>query len=127
MMTERQVRDRIDELKEELKILTGVLETDPQIRVGRPPKSYSYSEEKVKFLTENKDMDMTDLIIKYNKKFSTKIPRTSRALYNFMCRCGIKIPSYKKKDYTPRTPESVENAIKSKEDKFLSEVGINEN
>lgn len=125
MMTERQLEDKIEELESQIKAYKDILNSEARIKFGRPKNSFQYSEEKISFLQENKEMNMVDLIIKYNEKFSTDLPRTSRAIYNFMIRAGIIERNYKNK-YSLRSPETVEKALKTKEEKFLKEVGIDE-
>lgn len=127
MMTENQIRERIENLKKELEVLENVLITEAKSRMGRPLRSYLYSEKQIEFLHENRELPMKELIKKYNKTFNTELSLDSRAIYNFMIRTGIIEPEYRRTSYAPQLPEAVEKSMKTKRDKFLKEVGINAN
>ena len=87
-MSEKQIKERIFKLKDEIRILETILNTKKE-GFGRPKGSLKYSEEQVKFLCDNKDTHMPELIQLFNKQFNTKYHSETRALYNFMCREGI--------------------------------------
>ena len=88
MMNEKQIKERINELKREINILEEVLNSKRE-GFGRPKGSLKYTIEQEKFLRENKNIPMKELVALFNKKFNTNYPMESRALYNFMDREGF--------------------------------------
>lgn len=92
MMSERQLREKIIDVKKELAILESVLNRPNDGMTGRPKGSIEHTNEQVEFLTQCNEANLTDkeIITAYNTKFNTNIPLTSRGLYNFMTRQGIK-------------------------------------
>lgn len=125
MMSERQIKERIFRLKEEIRVLEEVVETKSSYKTGRPIGSVSYSNEQTKFLRENKEIPMKELIKMFNDKFGTDFPKDSRALYNFMDRSGITIPKFSR-EYAPRLPTAIDKDRKTKEKKLLKDLKINE-
>ena len=92
-MSEKQLKERINRLKDEIRILESVLAREG---FGRPKGSIKYSPEKINFLTENKDKHMREITLLFNEKFKTDYPEDTRALYNFMERQGIIQVNYKR-------------------------------
>lgn len=88
MMSEKQIKERIYKLQDEVRILESVLETKRE-GFGRPKGSIKYNQEQIKFLYDNRDTPMAELVTAFNKQFGTKYHSESRTLYNFMCREGI--------------------------------------
>ena len=97
MMSEKQIKERIIQLKKEIEIFEQVLNTKRE-GFGRPKGSIKYTIEQENFLKENKDIPMKELIKLYNEKFKTNLKKDTRALYNFMERQGIIFPI---KEYSP--------------------------
>jgi len=89
MMSEKQLRERIYLLEKEIRFIDEILNVNNPDDMGRPKGSIKYTPEQVKFLIENKQMHMKNLIPFYNRTFGTDLKPDSRALYNFMCREGI--------------------------------------
>ena len=91
MLNEKQIKERINELEKEIGILEYVLSGESE-GFGRPKGSIKYTQEQVNFLKECEKNKLTDkeIIKAYNQKFGTNYPETSRGLYNFMNRYGIK-------------------------------------
>lgn len=89
MITEKQLRDRINNLKKELIIYEEVLNSKSIKKMGRPKGSLKYTEEQIKFIKDNKDVPMKNLIVMFNNQFKTNYSTNTRALYNFMAREGI--------------------------------------
>jgi hypothetical protein len=87
-MNEKQVKERISELKKEISILEGVLNNKRE-GFGRPKGSLKYSKEEELFLKENKYKPMKEIVVMFNKKFGKSYKKDTRALYNFMSRQGI--------------------------------------
>jgi len=90
-MKEKQIKERINNLRREIEILEGVLYTKRK-GFGRPKGTLKYKEEQITFLKENKNMKMIDLVELFNKTFGTNYPKETRALYNFMDRERIISP-----------------------------------
>lgn len=93
-MSEKQIKERINKLQFEIRILEKVLGTERE-GFGRPKGSLKYTPEQIDFLEKNKDIPMEELIEMFNEKFGTGYPIDSRALYNFMDRQGIILPQRK--------------------------------
>lgn len=89
MMSEKQLREKVNYLKRELAIYEEILNTKKDGSMGRPKGSVKYTDEQVAFLRKNKDVLMKELILMFNLEFKTNYPPQTRALYNFMCREGI--------------------------------------
>jgi len=89
MMSEKQIKERIYQLKEEIRILESIVKTDNDGTMGRPRGSIKYNKEQIMFLTDNRDTPMSELVELFNRKFGTKLHPETRALYNFMCRMQI--------------------------------------
>lgn len=107
MMSEKQVKERIYKLKEELRILEEVLETKRE-GFGRPKGSLKFSSEQIKFLHDYREEDMKKLVKLFNAKFGTNYPINSRALYNFMERTGIISPQPRENNIHSEKNEGVE-------------------
>lgn len=92
MMSERQIRERINKLQEEIRILSEVVEHKRE-GFGRPKGTLKYTPEQIDFLKEGEENKLSDkeIVRQFNLKFGTTIKSNSRALYNFMLREGIKI------------------------------------
>jgi hypothetical protein len=88
-MSEKQLREKVIALEKELNIYKTILQTPKDGKMGRPIGSIKYTDVQVMWLKDNKNMPMTNLVMKFNERFGTKLSVTSRALYNFMCREGI--------------------------------------
>ncbi len=88
MMNKKQIERRISELKKEIEILEGIL-IPTNLKMGRPKGSLKYTPEQIKFIEENKDILMKELVIKFNEEFKTNYTPNTRAIYNFMLREGI--------------------------------------
>lgn len=116
MMNERQIRERIYRLKEEVRILKEVLNTGGDSKFGRPIGSYKYPDEQSDFLRKNRDAPMNELIKMFNEKFNTNFASNSRTLYNFMQRSGIITPNFRRA-YTPKKPTTIDKIQKSREEK----------
>jgi len=69
MMNEKQLKERMYSLEKELRIIKEILETNNPDGIGRPKGSLVYTPEQVKFLKENKEMHMKNLIPFYNRTF----------------------------------------------------------
>ena len=87
-MNEKQIRERIINLKREVAILEEIVDTRAE-GIGRPQGSVTYTEEQVKFLKENKSLPPTMLAQMFNKKFKYNLPLHTRKLYKIMRREGI--------------------------------------
>jgi len=92
MLNERQVKERINELKKEIGTLEFVLSGVSDGKTGRPRGSYEYTQEQINFLKEcnKQEIPMKEIIKLFNTKFGTDYKIDTRAFYNFMDRCGIK-------------------------------------
>lgn len=87
-MNKIQIERRISNLKREIEVLELILApTNP--KMGRPKGSLKYTPEQIKFIKENKDIPMKELVMKFNGKFKTNYTPYTRAIYNFMLRKGI--------------------------------------
>jgi len=113
MMNERQIKEKINRLKEEVKILEQVVNTKSDSAFGRPIGSNIYSDEQTKFLEENKEIAMGKLVEMFNEKFNTNFKADSRALYNFMYRMGIIKPKFER-IYSPRKPTTIDKIEQNK-------------
>jgi hypothetical protein len=87
-MNEKQIKERINELKRNIQILEEVMNSKRE-GIGRPKGSLKYTIEQENFLRENKDVPMKKLVNMFNKKFNTNYSIETRALYNFMDREGF--------------------------------------
>lgn len=123
MLGKIQVEQRILKLKEEIRILQDVLDSEPNQKIGRPPNISKYPREQFEFLNNNKDVPMKELIMLFNKKFKTDFKENSRVLYNFMERGGIITPQFRR-DYFPRSPTAIEKSAKTKEKEMLKKLNI---
>lgn len=115
MLNEKQIKQRIWELNKEIEILQYVLNHTSE-GMGRPLGSYKYTPEQINFLKECEKNELTDkeVIDLFNIRFGTSLSKSSRRLYNFMCRTGIKKP---KMEHIPFT-DSEDNFIKENLDKM---------
>ena len=103
MLNERQIRDKIYELKKEIKTLNSVLSDNSKIKpFGRPKRSYKYSLEQIDFLKDckKKKLEPKEIIKQFNTKFGTEFDKNTRALYNFMSRSKIISPTYTPRRFT---------------------------
>jgi len=115
MITERQIIDRIEELKKEIQVLEYVLENPKKLtysnnqNFGRPKGTYKYTKEEQNFLKEceDKGLDYKETTDLFNLKFKKKNSYKSRALYNFMLRTGIKKISRHSKKYTNKEDDFI--------------------
>lgn len=90
MMNEKQLREKINNIKREIEICEELLNQQPLIDgFEKLPFGRKYSEEQILFLKENKNIPRKNLIIMFNHRFNTDIPLGSSALYNCMVREGI--------------------------------------
>lgn len=89
MMSERQIKEKINNLRRELAIYEEIVNTPSDGKMGRPSGDTKYTTEQIKFLRENKGIPMEELILLFNKTFDRNLNPNTRALYNFMCRQGI--------------------------------------
>lgn len=103
-MSEKQIKERIYQLKEEIRILESVVKTDNDGSMGRPKGSIKYNKEQIIFLTDNRDTPMPELVKLFNKQFGTKLHPETRALYNFMCRMGIITATARRPNHSKVSP-----------------------
>lgn len=91
-MSEKQIRERINELQEEIRILSEIVE-HKRGGFGRPKGTLKYTPEQINFLKECEENKLSDkeIVRQFNLKFETNLKPNSRALYNFMVREEIKI------------------------------------
>lgn len=91
-MSEKQLRERIYKLEDELRILREILGHKRE-GFGRPKGSIKYTPEQIGFLKECEKQKLSDkeIVRQFNSEFGTNLNIDSRALYNFMVREGIKI------------------------------------
>lgn len=89
MMSEKQLKEKVIRLENELRVLKSILETPKDGKFGRPLGSTIYTDEQVEFLRDFKNTKMTALIKMFNNRFGTNFKKDSRALYNFMGRHRI--------------------------------------
>lgn len=91
MMSEKQIKERIYTLEQEIRILRNVLEQKRE-GFGRPKGSLKYTPEQIDFLKECEEKKFSDkeIVRQFNSKFGINLKADSRALYNFMVREGIK-------------------------------------
>ena len=91
MMNARQLKEKIIILEKELAILKSILEAPATPHtMGRPIGSTIYPAERIVFLEECEKQGLSDaeIIVKFNEKFATQVPKNSRQLYNLMQRRG---------------------------------------
>ncbi len=104
MLNERQIKDRIYKLKQEIKVLNSVINSNnSELKpFGRPKGSWKYSLEQIDFLKDckKKGLEQKEIIKQFNIKFGTKFNENTRALYNFMSRCKIISPTYSPRRFT---------------------------
>ncbi|GAH22540.1 unnamed protein product, partial [marine sediment metagenome] len=67
MMSEKQIKEKIYKLQDEIRILESVLETDRE-GFGRPKGSLKYNQKQIKFLYDNRDTPMNELVELFNKQ-----------------------------------------------------------
>jgi len=115
MLNERQIRDKIYELKKEIKVLNSVLNgnCNSYKPFGRPKESWKYSAEQIDFLKdcEEKKLEQKEIIKLFNTKFGTKLKKDTRALYNFMSRCKIISPTYSPRKFTEEEDEYIRDNV----------------
>ncbi len=92
MLNEKQIKERIYELKKEIGILYYIINGNNDNNLGRPRGSIQYTQEQMNFLKEceQNNLDDKEIINLFNLKFGTDFKEDSRALYNLMNREGIK-------------------------------------
>ena len=133
MLSEQQIKDRIYELKKEIEILNSVLNggnTKEDYIFGRPKGSYKYTQEQIDFLKEcvKNKLDDKEIVKLYNIKYGTNFPKTSRGLYNFMIRSGIKTINYTPKRFTKEEDKFIlENLGKLNKQKIADEINRTRN
>ena len=110
MLNEKQIKERIYELKKEIGTLLYVLNSKNE-GIGRPKGSIKYTQEEIDFLKdcEKNKLNDKEIIRLFNEKFKTNYKETTRKFYNFMCREGIRSPNYSLRKFN------------EEEDKFIME------
>lgn len=89
MMTEREIKERIYDLKKEIDIYEKILKTTHEF--GRPTGSTKFTPAQLEFLKlcVARKLPIPKITDLFNKRYKTNYPLESRGLYNAMLRQGI--------------------------------------